>query len=136
MNAAVQSVTSECSSVYWLIRFLQPFCLSVVLCVCLFLRLVSSIHAIMATTAGVIVVSSCRGNVINDRLDSMLSITLINLCFLILTYITLIALFLGVAQQLHHHDKIFVQVYGGIKGFRQWKRNRMFTVVAKLRKVM
>ncbi|XP_044077301.1 ceramide synthase [Siniperca chuatsi] len=30
-------------------------------------RVVSSIHAIMATTAGVIVVSSCRGNVINDR---------------------------------------------------------------------
>uniref|UniRef100_A0A3Q1H2D3 Protein FAM57B-like n=1 Tax=Acanthochromis polyacanthus TaxID=80966 RepID=A0A3Q1H2D3_9TELE len=30
-------------------------------------RLVSSIHAAMATTAGVIVVSSCRGNVINDR---------------------------------------------------------------------
>ncbi|KAI3373964.1 hypothetical protein L3Q82_022533 [Scortum barcoo] len=30
-------------------------------------RLVSSIHAIMATTAGVIVVLSCRGNVINDR---------------------------------------------------------------------
>ncbi|KAE8287685.1 Protein FAM57B [Larimichthys crocea] len=30
-------------------------------------RLVSSIHAIMATTAGVIVVSSCRGNIINDR---------------------------------------------------------------------
>ncbi len=41
------------------------------LCLCLFLRLVSSIHAIMATTAGVIVVSSCRGNVINDRLDFM-----------------------------------------------------------------
>ncbi|AWO99665.1 putative protein FAM57A-like [Scophthalmus maximus] len=30
-------------------------------------RLVSSIHAIMATTAGVIVVSSCSGDVINDR---------------------------------------------------------------------
>ncbi|XP_072230397.1 ceramide synthase [Leuresthes tenuis] len=30
-------------------------------------RLVSSIHAIMATTAGVIVVSACRGNIINDR---------------------------------------------------------------------
>ncbi|XP_026226888.1 TLC domain-containing protein 3A isoform X1 [Anabas testudineus] len=30
-------------------------------------RLVSSIHAIMATTAGVLVVSSCWGNVINDR---------------------------------------------------------------------
>lgn len=30
-------------------------------------RLVSSIHAAMATTAGIIVVSSCRGNVINDR---------------------------------------------------------------------
>ncbi|XP_061659570.1 ceramide synthase isoform X1 [Syngnathoides biaculeatus] len=30
-------------------------------------RLVSSIHAVMATTAGVVVVSSCRGNVINDR---------------------------------------------------------------------
>ncbi|XP_053703680.1 ceramide synthase [Synchiropus splendidus] len=30
-------------------------------------RLVSSIHALMATTAGVIIVSSCRGNVIFDR---------------------------------------------------------------------
>ncbi|XP_036418851.1 ceramide synthase [Colossoma macropomum] len=30
-------------------------------------RLVSSIHAIMATTAGIVVVSSCRGNVITDR---------------------------------------------------------------------
>uniref|UniRef100_A0A3Q3WNL6 TLC domain-containing protein n=1 Tax=Mola mola TaxID=94237 RepID=A0A3Q3WNL6_MOLML len=30
-------------------------------------RLVSSIHAIMATTAGVIIVSSCRANVIDDR---------------------------------------------------------------------
>lgn len=30
-------------------------------------RLVSSIHAVMATTAGIVVVSSCRGNVINDR---------------------------------------------------------------------
>ncbi|XP_007257018.3 ceramide synthase [Astyanax mexicanus] len=30
-------------------------------------RLVSSIHAIMATTAGIIVVSSCRSNVITDR---------------------------------------------------------------------
>ncbi|XP_034033732.1 TLC domain-containing protein 3A [Thalassophryne amazonica] len=30
-------------------------------------RLVSSIHAVMATTAGIIVVSSCRGNVINGR---------------------------------------------------------------------
>ncbi|KAF3705841.1 Protein FAM57B [Channa argus] len=30
-------------------------------------RLVSSIHAVMATTTGAIVVSSCRGNVINDR---------------------------------------------------------------------
>ncbi|XP_047462692.1 TLC domain-containing protein 3A-like [Mugil cephalus] len=30
-------------------------------------RLVSSIHAVMATTAGVIIVSSCWGNVINDR---------------------------------------------------------------------
>ncbi|XP_066513515.1 ceramide synthase [Hoplias malabaricus] len=30
-------------------------------------RLVSSIHAIMATTVGIIVVSSCRGNVIIDR---------------------------------------------------------------------
>ncbi|XP_037543187.1 TLC domain-containing protein 3A [Nematolebias whitei] len=30
-------------------------------------RLVSSIHALMATTAGVIIVSSCRGDVINDR---------------------------------------------------------------------
>ncbi|KAK5887218.1 hypothetical protein CesoFtcFv8_015841 [Champsocephalus esox] len=30
-------------------------------------RLVSSIHAVMATTAGVIVVSSCRGSVISDR---------------------------------------------------------------------
>ncbi|XP_026183687.1 smoothelin-like protein 1 isoform X2 [Mastacembelus armatus] len=30
-------------------------------------RLVSSIHAIMATTAGVIVVTSCQGNAINDR---------------------------------------------------------------------
>lgn len=39
------------------------------LCVCLFLRVVSSIHAIMATTAGVIIVSACRGNAINDRLD-------------------------------------------------------------------
>ncbi|KAJ4923693.1 hypothetical protein JOQ06_013972 [Pogonophryne albipinna] len=29
--------------------------------------LVSSIHAVMATTAGVIVVSSCRGSVISDR---------------------------------------------------------------------
>lgn len=47
------------------------------LCVCLFLRLVSSIHAIMATTAGVIVVSSCHGNVINDRLDFMSLIPLV-----------------------------------------------------------
>ncbi|XP_060769326.1 ceramide synthase [Neoarius graeffei] len=30
-------------------------------------RLVSSVHAIMATTAGIIVVSSCRENVITDR---------------------------------------------------------------------
>ncbi|XP_076017473.1 ceramide synthase [Genypterus blacodes] len=30
-------------------------------------RLVSFIHAVMATTAGVIIVSSCWGNVINDR---------------------------------------------------------------------
>ncbi|XP_015225679.1 TLC domain-containing protein 3A [Cyprinodon tularosa] len=30
-------------------------------------RLVSSIHALMATTAGVIIVSSCRGNIIYDR---------------------------------------------------------------------
>lgn len=30
-------------------------------------RLVSSVHAIMATTAGVIVVCSCRGNVISDK---------------------------------------------------------------------
>uniref|UniRef100_H3C9E8 TLC domain containing 3A n=1 Tax=Tetraodon nigroviridis TaxID=99883 RepID=H3C9E8_TETNG len=30
-------------------------------------RLVSSIHAVMATTAGVVVVSSCRGDVINHR---------------------------------------------------------------------
>lgn len=30
-------------------------------------RLVSSVHAIMATTAGTIIVSSCRGNVIHDR---------------------------------------------------------------------
>ncbi|KAK2828385.1 hypothetical protein Q5P01_019419 [Channa striata] len=30
-------------------------------------RLVSSIHAVMATTAGAIVASSCWGNVINDR---------------------------------------------------------------------
>ncbi|XP_054611362.1 ceramide synthase isoform X2 [Dunckerocampus dactyliophorus] len=30
-------------------------------------RLVSSIHAVMATTAGIIVVSSCRGNVIHSR---------------------------------------------------------------------
>ncbi|XP_058632545.1 ceramide synthase isoform X2 [Onychostoma macrolepis] len=30
-------------------------------------RLVSSIHAVMATTAGIIVVSSCKGNVIMDR---------------------------------------------------------------------
>lgn len=30
-------------------------------------RLVSSIHAIMATTAGVIVVSACSGNVMTDR---------------------------------------------------------------------
>ncbi|XP_062845021.1 ceramide synthase [Trichomycterus rosablanca] len=30
-------------------------------------RLVSSLHAIMATTAGIIVVSSCRENVITDR---------------------------------------------------------------------
>lgn len=44
------------------------------LCVCLSLRLVSSIHAIMATTAGVIIVSSCRGNVISERLDCMLLI--------------------------------------------------------------
>lgn len=40
-------------------------------CVSPFLRLVSSIHAIMATTAGVIIVASCRGNVIDDRLDFM-----------------------------------------------------------------
>ena len=31
------------------------------------LKLVSSIHAIMATTAGVIVVSACSGNVMTDR---------------------------------------------------------------------
>uniref|UniRef100_A0A674MDA2 Smoothelin-like protein 2 n=1 Tax=Takifugu rubripes TaxID=31033 RepID=A0A674MDA2_TAKRU len=30
-------------------------------------RLVSSIHAVMATTAGVVIASSCRGDVINDR---------------------------------------------------------------------
>lgn len=30
-------------------------------------RLVSSIHAVMATAAGIIVVSSCKGNVIMDR---------------------------------------------------------------------
>lgn len=34
--------------------------------VCVY-RLVSSIHAIMATAAGVVVVSACRDNVIYDR---------------------------------------------------------------------
>lgn len=33
-------------------------------CVC---RLVSSIHALMATAAGIVVVSACRDNVIYDR---------------------------------------------------------------------
>lgn len=40
-------------------------------CVVLFLRLVSSIHAVMATTAGVVVASSCRGDIINDRLAQL-----------------------------------------------------------------
>lgn len=38
-------------------------------CVSFFHRLVSSVHAVMATIVGVCVVSSCRGNVIDDRLD-------------------------------------------------------------------
>lgn len=57
------------------------------LCVCLFLRLVSSIHAIMATTAGVIVVSSCHGNVINDRLDFMSLIPLVKQWFQVAAHI-------------------------------------------------
>ena len=36
-------------------------------CVTCFSRLVSSIHAVMATTAGVIVVSGCSNNVLTDR---------------------------------------------------------------------
>ncbi|KAA0716315.1 Protein FAM57B [Triplophysa tibetana] len=33
-------------------------------------RLVSSVHAVMAVTAGIVVASSCRGNVITDRSQS------------------------------------------------------------------